>query len=165
MAPGNTAFYWKSLLSTHSLKAKKQGQGCSEAVPIEKQPSQLSPRGVNVQEQKFMWHSPGLSFLGEPSVSVEMVPMLPGLLWTVRDGMKNAVPFLEQKLLGERAWNCFCVHERGRRIQRDGITVLLIQRKQNIGSYGDSSSRTRRLDLDDIYFFSSWNCATTRGHT
>ena len=62
-----------------------------------------------------MWHSPGLSFLGEPSVSVEMVPMLPGLLWTVQDGMKNAVPFLEQKLLGERAWNCFCVHERGRR--------------------------------------------------
>lgn len=113
LAPGNTAFYWKSLLATHSLKAKKQGQGCREAVPIEKQPSQLSPKGVNVQEQKFMWHSTGLSFLGEPLVSFEMVPMLPGLLQPVQDWMKNAMPFLEQKLLRERTWNCFCVHECG----------------------------------------------------
>ena len=49
-------------------------------------------------------------------------------------------------------------------VRRDGITVLLIQRKQNIGSYSDSSGRTRRINLDDIYFFSPWNCAMTRDH-
>lgn len=57
LASGNTAFYWKSLLATHPLRAKKQCQDCREAVPIEKQPSKLSPKGVNVQELKFIRRS------------------------------------------------------------------------------------------------------------
>lgn len=78
--------------------------------------------------------------------------------------MKNAVSFLEQKLLRERTWIAFVSMNVVGEVQRNGITMLLIQRKQNIGSYSDSSVRTRRINLDDIYFFSPWNCAMTRDH-